>query len=151
MQKLTALILAVCALSFVSIQASAAKITEQRVKNVCGSSMTTGGTSNATVSGCEMKCGGKTCTYNCCSGSGCGEKGCHGHVVGLTAGGKKGKFNLPAATLIEIKKMSLARAGKMPAAASKSKLLKGGVITTPKTKKKQMPHTPFEHIDKQSN
>jgi hypothetical protein len=90
-------------------------MTEQQVSNVCGSSLSTGGTSNATVSGCEKKCGDKICTYNCCKGSGCGEKGCHGHVVGLTAGGGKTKTALPASVMKEIKAMSVAPSRKTPA------------------------------------
>ena len=92
------------ALGLLAGSASATRLTEQQVKNVCGSSMTTGGTGGATVSGCEKKCGDKICTYNCCSGKNCpGGQGCNGNVVGLTTGGGKTKGPLPAATLKEIK------------------------------------------------
>jgi hypothetical protein len=140
MQKIATLIIALGTLSLASIQASATTLTPQQVQNVCGGSMTTGGVSGATVSGCEKKCGGKTCTYNCCSGSKCpGGEGCSGTVVGMTAGGGKTKTNLPAATLREIKKMSLSPARKMPAAASKSQMLKSGAQQPPKTMKTAAP------------
>ena len=57
----------------------------------------------------------------------------------MTAGGGKTKANLPAATLREIKKMSLSPAGKMPAAASKSNMMKSGAQQPPKTMKTAAP------------
>lgn len=105
MRKSIVFIAMLAALGLFAGGASATKLTEQQVKNVCGGSMTTGGTGGATVSGCEKKCGDKICTYNCCSGKNCpGGQGCNGNVVGLTAGGGgKTKGPLPAATLKEIK------------------------------------------------
>jgi hypothetical protein len=104
MRKSFLFIATIAALGLFAGSALATKLTEQQVKNVCGSSMTTGGTGGATVSGCEKKCGDKICTYNCCSGKNCpGGQGCNGNVVGLTAGGGKTKAPLPAATLKEIK------------------------------------------------
>jgi len=110
MRKSIVFVAMVAALGLFAGGASATKLTEQQVKNVCGSSMTTGGTGGATVSGCEKKCGTKTCTYNCCSGKNCpGGQGCSGEVVGLVAGGGKTKGPLPAATLKEIKAMSVTK------------------------------------------
>jgi hypothetical protein len=105
MRKSFLFIATIAALGLFAGSALATKLTEQQVKNVCGSSMTTGGTGGATVSGCEKKCGDKICTYNCCSGKNCpGGQGCNGNVVGLTTGGGgKTKGPLPAATLKEIK------------------------------------------------
>lgn len=74
----------------------ATKMTEQQVKNVCGSSIKTGGVKGATVSGCEKACGKSICTYNCCTGSNCPEKGCNGHVLVLQPNGSRVKADLPA-------------------------------------------------------
>jgi hypothetical protein len=49
------------------------------------------------------------CTYNCCSGKGCGEQGCNGHVVAITTGGGKTKLPLPAATLRENKGITVTK------------------------------------------
>src|SRR5690242_19676846 len=99
MRKFNLFIAILAAVSFTGGVASATKLTEQQVKNTCGGSLQTGGVPGTTDSGCEKKCGDHICTYNCCSGKACGEQGCNGHVVGLTAGGGKTRGPLPAATL----------------------------------------------------
>jgi hypothetical protein len=98
------------ALGFLVGGASATVLTEQQVKNTCGGNLQTGGGGGTTASGCEKKCGDQICTYNCCSGKGCGEQGCHGHVVGKAVGpsGGKVKLPLPAAVVKEIKASSAA-------------------------------------------
>lgn len=107
MRKSFVLIATLVALGLFAGGASATKLTEQQVKNTCGSSLQTGGVPGTTASGCEKKCGDKTCTYNCCSGKACSEQGCHGHVVNLTTGGGKTKGPLSAATLREIRASSI--------------------------------------------
>jgi hypothetical protein len=86
------------AMFFFVSEASATKMTEQQVKTTCGSTIQSGCTKTACAQGCEKKCGEKLCTYNCCQGKGCGEQGCHGHVVGRTVFG--GKVKLPISALI---------------------------------------------------
>ncbi len=107
MKKFAVLIAALGILPLASIQASATKLTQQQVKNACGSSYGTGSAGGTTVSGCDKKCGKHQCGYYCCSGKNCPDgKGCEGFIIYITAGGKKIKSNLPAATLKEIKRIS---------------------------------------------
>ena len=116
MRLLSIYLIALGFLVSASLEASATKITEQQMQNVCGGGATTGGVSGATVTGCEKKCGGKTCTYNCCKGPKCpGGGGCSGEVVGLTAGGKTVKRPLPAAVMKELKLLAVAGPAKQGA------------------------------------
>lgn len=109
MRKSIAFIAALAVFGLLAGGASATKLTEQQVKNVCGSGLQTGGSGGTTASGCDKKCGSHMCTYNCCSGKGCGEQGCNGHVVAITTGGGKTKLPLPAATLREIKGITVTK------------------------------------------
>lgn len=108
MRKSILFLATVAALGFLVGGASATVLTEQQVKNTCGSSLQTGSAGGATASGCEKACGSQICTYNCCSGKGCGEQGCNGHVVGMTTSGQKVNHPLPASVLKEIKASSSA-------------------------------------------
>ena len=109
MKKFAVLIVALGTLPLASIQASATKLTQQQVKTVCGSKFDSATVGSTTRSGCDKKCGSHgehTCSFNCCSGPGCIQEGCDGSILWIKAGDKKIKGKLPAATLIEIKRMT---------------------------------------------
>jgi hypothetical protein len=57
MRKSFLFIATIAALGLFAGSALATNLTEQQVKNVCGSSMTPGGTGGATVSGLDKNCG----------------------------------------------------------------------------------------------
>ncbi|MDB5572799.1 MAG: hypothetical protein JWN93_3982 [Hyphomicrobiales bacterium] len=99
--------------------ASATTMTDQGVKNTCGKGLQTGSVGDTTAFGCDKKCGARYCTYNCCSGSKCGEQGCHGHVVGRVVGGTS-RLPLPPAVVRMIKAAEHGKPGStMPAHALK--------------------------------
>lgn len=84
-------------LTFSVDQAGATSMTQQQVKNVCGSGLQSSSSGGTSAMGCDKACGAggkQMCTYNCCSGSKCGQQGCHGHVVSRTAAGGQAKLPL---------------------------------------------------------
>ncbi len=97
----TVLMSACIALSLFTGEASATKITARQVIAICGGQLQGGGVGDTHASGCEQKCGGKVCTFNCCSGPKCGEEGCHGYIVE--------KRPLPSSLVNQLKGTSHAR------------------------------------------
>ena len=65
MRKSFAVMVALVAFSLAAESAWSMTMTEQQVRNVCGSKLQSGGTKTATAIGCEKKCGTKLCTYGC--------------------------------------------------------------------------------------
>lgn len=85
MHKSLITILALVTLGFVAGEAAAKTImTEQQVRNTCGSKLQSGSAGGATAMGCEKKCGSKTCTYGCHTPKG-GKQTCSGEVVYIIA------------------------------------------------------------------
>ena len=72
------------ALSLFASELSAATLTEQQVRNICGSNLQSGSAGGSTAMGCEKKCGTKLCTYGCTTSK--GKQRCDGVVLS----GKKG-------------------------------------------------------------
>ena len=74
MRKSIVFTIAFTIVAFAAGEASAAKLTEQQVRNTCGKKLQEGGG----VIGCSKKCGKEICDYSCGGPEG---KGCRGHVV----------------------------------------------------------------------
>ncbi len=71
---------------FTSETFAAAKQTVSKadVVRICGDKLGGGGAEcvDAYVMGCEVPCGDKICTFNCCAGSQCpGGQGCWGQAI----------------------------------------------------------------------
>ena len=67
------------ALSLVVSEASAATLTEQQVRNTCGSKLQSGSAGGSSAIGCEKKCGSRLCTYGCKTTK--GKQRCDGFVI----------------------------------------------------------------------
>jgi hypothetical protein len=89
------LALAFAASSFVAIEAHAATMTEQQVRNTCGGKLQSGSAGGSSAMGCEKNCGSKLCTYGCVTTK--GKQTCSGEVVGRTQeGGSTGGNQRPS-------------------------------------------------------
>lgn len=85
--------------------AFAVNLTDQNVKNACGGKLQSATIGDTTGFGCDKKCGKTMCTYNCCSGSKCGEQGCHGYALRIVGGGEV-KRSLPGSVLSRLRALS---------------------------------------------
>jgi hypothetical protein len=97
MRKAIMFIVGLAVLALISHGAAALTIvTEQQVKNVCGSKLQKGCVKGACVQGCEVKCGNTWCSYNCCKGKKCpvGEN-CNAFTFSVVAPGDKIKVPRP--------------------------------------------------------
>jgi hypothetical protein len=77
MLKFIKLIIVLVAIAAISGNAWSMRMTEQQVKNVCGSKLESG----HGASGCEKKCGQKICMYECGTDKKTGKKTCEGSVL----------------------------------------------------------------------
>jgi len=71
--------LVACGLLASAAWAKPIKITEQQVRNICGSGLKSGSAGGQSGLGCEKNCGGKVCVYGCLTDKK-GKKTCTGEV-----------------------------------------------------------------------